>query len=134
MTFQSTTRAPAVGSSEQVGPLALMATLPGGNGRGLLSMNVCPSSQSPALPAHGGKQMWTGRDSGFICGLLFSQLWRGCLLPDALSQDSSGSKEPGQSVGKLADTEAKENKISCNSSTRRDTWTPCLLLRDRLSF
>lgn len=41
--------------------------------------------------------------------------------------DSSGSNEPGQSVGKLANTGAKENKISCNSSTQRDTWTPRLL-------
>lgn len=63
-----------------------MARLPGSNGRGLLSLNVCPFSQPPALSAQGGKQTRTGRDSGFICGLLFSQLWCGCLLPAALSQ------------------------------------------------
>ena len=65
-----------------------------------------------------------GQGSGFIWGLLFSQLWSGCLLPGSQSQPWTPAVPRSQdkvwsSWENQPKEEQKKIKISCNPSTQQ---------------
>ena len=81
----------------------------------------------------------TGRDSGFIRGLLFSQLQSGRLLPASPSQPWTPAAPKSQdkvcsSWENEQTQEQKKIKMSCNPCAQRDSWTPFTMLIWQFDF